>query len=91
MKIADILGPRTKDFNPILGTPRKKTQEETERIANYLVEKFKSPEYKPVFLKAAWRLEKGTIDRLVGNAFERGSNPRAYFIASVKKEKTYYG
>ena len=85
------LNPRNQEEKTILGprTPRK-TQQQTERIADYLVEKFQSPQYKPLFLKVAWRLDQGTIDRLASVAFELGKNPRAYFIASVKSEKAYY-
>jgi hypothetical protein len=86
-----ILGPRKKDSSNLPRNPRiEKTQESTEKIADYLVDKFQSPEYKNLFLKVAWRLDKGTIDRLVGTAFELGKNKRAYFIALVKKEKKYY-
>src|SRR4051794_37863407 len=76
-----LLGPRNKDGNILLGIPRsKKTQRDTDALADYLVEKFGSPAHRPLFLKVAWRLEPGTIDRLVGTSFELGANPRAYFI-----------
>ena len=90
--INHILGPRKQE----LETPRiprnksKKTQQETDNIAEYLVNKFQSPEHRPLFLKVAWRLERGTIDRHVASAFELGKNPRAYFISCVKKDKSYY-
>lgn len=90
MKIEkSLLGPRAKEFN-ILGPRIPRSQKETEVIAEYLVEKFKSPDYRNLFLKVAWRLDGGTIDRLVGTAFELGKNPRAYFISLVKREKNYY-
>ena len=87
-----VLSPRKKDSSNLPRNPRSsggKTQESTEQLADYLVNKFQSPEFKPLFLKVAWRLDKGTIDRLVGTAFELGTNKRAYFIALVKKEKAY--
>lgn len=82
-----LLGPRTKEEQNILG-PRSQT--ETDNIAAYLVEKFRSPEHRNFFLKVAWRLDRGTIDRLVGTAFELGKNPRAYFITLVKRDKRYH-
>jgi len=90
--INQLLGPRKQE----LETPRiprnksKKTQQETDNIAEYLVNKFQSPEHRPLFLKVAWRLERGTIDRHVASAFELGKNPRAYFISCVKKDKAYH-
>lgn len=69
---------------------RVKTQQSTDRKAHWLVDKFNSPEFLPVFRKVAWRLDDGTIDRLVAAAFEMGDNPRAYFIGSVKKEPAFY-
>ncbi|MDB5422553.1 MAG: hypothetical protein JWR59_2500 [Brevundimonas sp.] len=86
-----ILGPRKKDSSNLPRIPRMlKTQQNTEEVANYLVDKFQSPEFENFFLKVAWRLDKGTIDRLVGTAFELGKNPRAYFITLVKKERQYH-
>lgn len=78
-KTSNILGPRI---------PR--SQRETDEIADWLVEKFKSPEYRPLFLKAAWRIDRGTLERHVASAQELGKNPRAYFISLVKREKAYY-
>lgn len=92
--VTSILGTRNKDLKTIL-VPRKrtkanlKTQQSTEQIANYLVEKFQSPEHRPLFLRVAWRLDRGTIDRLVGTSFELGNNPRAYFITLVKQQQAY--
>jgi len=89
----------------ILGTPRKKnssnspriprnrgskSQMSTDRMADYLVDKFQSPEFRPLFLKAAWRLDEGTIHRHIASAFELGNNKRAYFISLIKKEPRYY-
>lgn len=84
-----------------LGFPRKnavnnlgpripRSQKETDEVANWLVNKFNSPEFRPLFLKAAWRLDRGTIERHVATAFELGKQPRAYFITLVKREKAYY-
>lgn len=87
-----FLAPRNKDFQSVLvpKTPRSNQQKSTEEIAAYLVDKFKSPEFTPLFLKVAWRLDRGTIDRYVATAFELGKNPRAYFISLVKRDKAYY-
>lgn len=91
--ITSILGPRNKGFDHPRKNPRitkvDKTQENTESLANYLVDKFSSPEFKPFFLKVAWRVDKNTVDRLVGTSFELGKNPRAYFITLIKKEKSF--
>lgn len=84
--------PRNQDGSKILvpRSPRKKTQRDTDRLADYLVEKFNSPEYRPVFLRAAWRLDAGAIYVLVETALRpEVKNPRAYFIASVKAEPGY--
>lgn len=84
--------PRNQEDKIILDprTPRK-TQAQTDNIANYLVDKFSSPQFKPIFLKAAWRLSEQRINVIVEEAFKKASNPRAYFIASVKREKAYSG
>lgn len=83
--------PRNKDNKTILDPriPRKKSQSQTESIANYLVQKFNAPQFRPLFLKAAWRLSEQRINAIVEEAFKKASNPRAYFIASVKREKGY--
>lgn len=88
--INQLLGPRNKDVQIILD-PRnpRRTQQETDNIANYLVDKFKSPQFRPIFLKAAWRLSEKRINQIVEEAFIKGRNPRAYFITSVKNEKAY--
>lgn len=83
-----LLGPR-KEEAKYPRTPRRTTQKETDRIAQHLVDKFNSPSYRPIFLKAAWRLDRGTIDRYVASAFELAHEPRAYFISLVKKDKRY--
>lgn len=73
-----------------LGPRNPRSQIETDQIAEWLVQKFNSPEYRPIFLKAAWRVDRGTIERHVATSFELGKNPRAYFIALIKREKAYY-
>lgn len=80
-----LLGPRTKDFN-LLDPRIARTQVETDRQAQWLVDQFTSPNYKPAFLRIAWRLDNGTIHRLAGSALELGKNPRAYFITSARNE-----
>lgn len=93
--IAESLAPRNpriKDDKTILDPriPRKKTQTETENIATYLVNKFQAPQFRPLFLKAAWRLSEGRIMEIVEQAFKSDvTNARAYFIKSVKNEKKY--
>lgn len=78
--------PRTKEDINILG-PRSKTQSETDRLADYMVQTFSSPDYLPAFLKIAWRLDTGTIHNLVGKTKEANSrNPRGYFITCAKNE-----
>jgi hypothetical protein len=56
-------------------------------MGQYLSDTFSAPEYLPVFLKIAWRLDDGTIQRLAGTAKEMGrTNPRGYFIACARNE-----
>jgi hypothetical protein len=83
--------PRNKDDKTILD-PRipRKTQQQTESIAAYLVDKYASPGYRPIFLKAAWRLSENRIQAIV-EASMKAINPRAYFIASIKNERAYNG
>lgn len=88
--IGSLLGPRTKDIKNNLDPRIPRSQKETEVLADDLVKKFNSPEYRPLFLKVAWRLDRDTINKLVTTAFELGKNPRAYFITLVKREKAYY-
>ncbi len=89
-QVKSLLGiPRTKETN-VLGPRIPRSQKETDNIADYLVDKFKSPKYRPLFLRVAWRLDRGTIDRFVATAFELGKNPRAYFITLVQREKAYH-
>lgn len=91
--VNELLGPRNEDFQSVLDprNPRSnKTQKQTEGIANYLVEKFSASGYRNVFLKIAWHLDEGTISKLVETAFERASNPRAYFITIAKQHKDWH-
>lgn len=85
-----LLSPKTKDFQSYLGPRIPKSQRVTNDIADELVAKFKAPEFRPLFLKAAWRLDRDTINRHVATAFELGRNPKAYFISLVKQEQRYY-
>lgn len=64
------------------------TQAKTDDLAQYLVEKFNSPDYRPAFLRIAWRLEPSFIYRAAEQAhITTGvANPRAYFITSCKNE-----
>lgn len=82
-----LLGSKTKETNLLV--PRndeQKTQRDTERLAEYLVEQFNAPEYREGFLKVAWRLDTGTIHRYVGTAKELGTNKRAYFMTCARNE-----
>lgn len=81
-----LLGPRTKEDVNILVPRNQKTQADTDRQAQWLIDQFKAPDYKPAFLRIAWRLDNGTIHRLAGSALELGKNPRAYFITSARNE-----
>jgi hypothetical protein len=87
--VNSLLGPRAKEVN-ILGPRIPRSQAETDIVADMLVSKLGSPEHRPFYLRTAWRLNQDTINRHVASALELGKNPRAYFIALVKREKTYY-
>ena len=81
--------PRTKEqgfVNPIV--PRRSdSQARTEQQADYLVDKFGAPEYRPAFLKLAWNLEPSFIAQAAEQAMSRAkSSARGYFIASCKNE-----
>lgn len=58
-------------------------------IADSLVEKLGSKNHLPFYQKVAWRLDGGTIDRLLATALECGNNPRALFICLVKQEDKF--
>lgn len=79
--------PRTQEDSNILvpRTPRR-TQASTEGVAEYLVDKFDAPDHRPAFLRYAWRLDEGFINRTAEMALTSARNPRAYFIASCKRE-----
>ncbi len=84
--------PRTKDqgfLNTLV--PRRQTQAKTDDLAQYLVDKFQSPDYRPVFLRIAWRLEQSYIYQVAEQALQKASNPRAYFIASCRNEMRRLG
>lgn len=84
------LNPRNKDREEILD-PRipRKTQAETDRVAQYLVDKFQSPQHHDFFCKAAWALNDAAIHSLVEKSFAVARIPRAYFIKSVQSHPSY--
>lgn len=91
-----ILGnPRNKDLEQIILDPRNprkkgKTQNETDAIAEMLVQKYSAPQFRNFFLKTAWRLNESRIAAIVEASFAKNiGNPRAYFIGAVKNEKSY--
>lgn len=70
-----------------LGLPRKAaSQQRTDSIAQHLVDKLGAPEYRPAFLRIAWRLEESYIYQALEQASNGKNNPRGYFIASCKNE-----
>ena len=86
--VSGVLGPRNQEFKNLV--PMRKQlglgdnthtgrSKETEVTADYLVEKLQSPEHRPFFLKAAWRLPRGTIDRLVAASLELGRKSAGLF------------
>jgi len=90
--IGSVLTPRTKDQGNLNSLVPRRTQRDTDKMAQYLSETFNAPEYIPAFLRIAWRLDDGTIHRLAGMAKEVGkTNPRGYFIASAKNEMAKRG
>lgn len=84
--------PRNKERKTILD-PRnpRKTQSQTEFIAEKLVQKFKSPSHRNFFLKAAWRLSEERIDTILEYADKCPGDKLGYFITSVKREAAYNG
>lgn len=91
-RVNAILGPRKTEVKNILGPRNPRTQTETDALADRLVTMFNSPEHRPFFLKAAWRLSEARLIEIAEKALSSGYNsPRAYFISSVKREKAYYG
>lgn len=93
MNSSQLTHPRNKDLNKSFLDPRnpRKTQQWTDNMADYMVDKFQSPNHRNFFLKAAWRLEPATLMRLITAALESSADSkRAYFIKSVKREPAYY-
>jgi hypothetical protein len=87
-RVGKLLGPRTKETetNLVPRNPRK-TQQQTNVIAEKLVDTFGSPSYRNFFLKAAWRLPEAKIFELVEIAKAKATdNARSYFIALVRNE-----
>jgi hypothetical protein len=82
--------PRNQDFKSVLDpkNPMNKKPDVVDRKVAYLVDKYKSPGYEPIFRKAVWRLHDTVINRIVA-ASEGRDSPRAYFIRSVKRESAY--
>ena len=82
--------PRNKECKTILD-PRnpRKTQSQTEFIAEKLVDKFNAPGHKNFFLKAAWRLSEERINTISEYASKCPGDKLGYFIKSVKKEQSY--
>lgn len=64
----------------------KKTVDNVENKAQWLLGKFKSPTSYKFYCKVAWELPDATIDRLVATATEKGTNPGAYFNKLAQKE-----
>lgn len=64
-------------------------------MANYLVDKFNSPDYRPIFLKIAWRLDEASIAKHVEASYgvdKKGKpiiNHRAYFIKASKSDPLF--
>lgn len=87
--------PRNKESKDILVPRSTKTQKSTDDIASYLVDKFRSPDYRPIFLKIAWRLDMVTIGKHVEASFgiDKDGKPimnhRAYFIKAAKSDPSY--
>jgi len=67
----------------------KKTQKSVDNYVDYLVGKYHSPEFIPLFRKAVWHLTYEALAHIVGSS-EKATNPRAYFIACVKRHPDYY-
>lgn len=94
MKIGEVLknSPRNLRTKDVSHPPRilGKTQQSTNKTADYLVMKYNAPNYRPAFLKIAWRLEESIIGRIVEASFGHGiKSPRAYFITASKREESY--
>lgn len=82
-------GLRIKDNILIPNNSIKKTPLEATKLADHLADKLNSPGYRKFFMKAYWRLDRGTIDRYAGAALELADCPRAYFISLCKNDDRY--
>lgn len=78
--------PRTKEDVNILVPRNPRSQKSTDQLAQYLVDKLQSPDHRPAFLRYAWRLDEAFIHSTAEVALTNARNPRAYFIASCKRE-----
>lgn len=85
-----FLNPQKDLFRSFLNpdNPNSKSISYVNNIVDYLIVKLKSPGYEGIFRKAAWRLDRRTIDTFVEIALTK-TNPRAYFITCVKNDKRY--
>lgn len=86
-----LLGTKTKETT-ILGHRIPRSQQDTDSVADWLVEKFNAPEYRNFFLKAAWRIDRPTLERLAATAIELSTkSPIGYFVTIVRREEAYNG
>ena len=69
-------------FNNVINV--NKTIEDKQRTAAYLAEKFNDYGSINFYLKVAWKIDRGKIDRMVGDAFEMGNAPVRYFTHCAK-------
>lgn len=74
------------DSLKVTNVPLSLTIEDVDATAQYLVEKFCNPGGLKFYQKVAWHVSRGTIDRLVALAFERGKVPGRYFSTLAMKE-----
>ncbi len=72
--------------------PWNKNLKQSDAMVAYLSQRFGSVEtHTPFYRKVSWRLHDDTIRRLVGVVVDKNpSNPLAYFITCVRREKEYY-
>lgn len=89
-KLSDIYNDndKLKQNKTIIDIEEDKLQKHriVDRTANYLVSKLGSPESREHYCKIAYKLPKGTIDRLSTRALEKGRNPAKLFIFLSKIE-----
>jgi hypothetical protein len=74
------------DSLKVTNVPLSLRTEDVDATAQYLADKFRNPGGLKFYQKVAWYIPRGTIDRLVALAFERGSDPARYFTALANKE-----